>query len=209
MSAAIVPAGRRRPFDPRIVIGLVLVLASIGGVVMIVRAADRSVQVYSAAQTLPVGSRVTADDLVAVPARLGSASGRYLTSPPPAAGYIVTRSIGQGELVPMGALGTATSDRIATVVVPVSTAIATSIETGASVDVWAAPKAADRSFGPPSVIVGSATVARVVQPTGFVQSGAGTSLELRVPRDDVAAVLQALADEDSVSVVAVAEPVRG
>jgi SAF domain len=209
MSAAIVPARRRRPFDPRVAIGLVLVLASIAGVVAIVKSADRSVQVYSAAEALPIGTRITGDDLVAVPARLGAAAAKYLTAPPPASGYVVTRSIDKGELVPVAALGTAASETVATVVVPVSTAVATSIATGTSVDVWAAPKTTGQSFGPPAVIVSGATVARVVQPAGLVQSGSGTSLELRVQRDDIAAVLQALADEDSVSVVAVAEPVHG
>ena len=66
------PVPRRRPFaDPRLLIGLLLVAASIAATVGIVAAVDRRTQVYAAAGPLQPGQRIDASDLVARGVALG------------------------------------------------------------------------------------------------------------------------------------------
>lgn len=195
---------RRVPFDPRVLIGTLLVLASVGGVVAVVAANDRTVPVYAAAQALVPGTRITADAVRVSRVRLGGAEGRYLAGPLPSGGVVVTRSVAEGELVPLSALGAAASVTDVSVVVPLSTKPAATVGAGSVVDLWAAAKATGtgEKAPPPHVLVSGATVVRLVTPTGLIATASGATLEIELPREDVAAVLQAVADGESVSAVA-------
>jgi len=49
---------------------------------------------------------------------------------------------------------------------------------------------------------------RTIAPQGIVQAAQQNTVELQVPRGDVAAVLQAVADDARISAVAVSQPVH-
>lgn len=201
---------RRLRIDPRVVLGVVLVAVSTLGVTGVVQSLNRTVPVYRAAEPLVPGAHISAADLVATPVRLGPADPLYLTGPVPAAGYVVTRTIAAGEMVPLSALGSASAVDVASVVVDLSTRLSGSIVAGAVVDVWSAPRKAGSTteFGAPVVLVSGATVVRTIAPQGIVQAAQQNTVELQVPRDDVAAVLQAVADGARISAVAISEPVH-
>lgn len=199
---------RRLWFDQRLVIGVVLVIASVLGVVAIVTAADDSRLVYSAPATLSPGDVVYPGELEVSSVRLGEADGRYLSrGDVPSGGVVVTRSVSEGELIPASAVGSASSVRVASVVVPVGAELSHSIVPGAVVDVWSAALTEDRSFGPPAVLVGSATVVRELEPEGIMGDSRGHVVELLVPRERIARVLAAVVDGDAVSLVPVSIPV--
>src|SRR5690606_37652620 len=106
---------KKRAFwiDPRFVIGVVLVVASIAGVLMVVASADSSATVYDARGALSVGDRVTASDLVEQSVRLGAVSDKYVGADSiPAEGLVVTRSVAAGELVPVAAVGNSAGERL-------------------------------------------------------------------------------------------------
>lgn len=211
MVALALGARRRRvPFDPRVLIGILLVLASVGGVVAVVTANDRTVPVYAAAEALVPGTRLTADAVRVARVRLGGAEGRYLAGPLPSAGVVVTRSVAEGELVPLSALGAAASVTDVSVVVPLTTKPAATVSAGSVVDLWAAAKATGtgEKAPPPHVLVSAATVVRLVTPTGLVATATGATIEIELPREDVAAVLQAVADGESVSAVSLGVAVQ-
>jgi hypothetical protein len=65
----------------------------------------------------------------------------------------------------------------------------------------------DRRFGPPAVLVGSATVVRVLESKGLISDSRGHVVELLVPRDKIARVLEAVAGGDAISLVPVSIPV--
>lgn len=195
-------------FDPRLAIGVGLVIASVVGVFAVVTSSDNSVLVYSASATLNPGDRVYLKDLDVASVQLGQSEGHYLSqSDVPADGLLVTRSVSAGELVPASAVGSASSVRVASVVVRVSGELSHSIAPGAVIDVWSAAVTDDRRFGPPAVLVGSATVVRVLESKGLIADGSGHVVELLVPRDRIARVLEAHADGDSISLVPVSIPV--
>jgi hypothetical protein len=201
---------RRAPFDPRVLIGILLVVGSVAGVITVVAANDRTVPVYAAAEALVPGTRLTADSLRVARVRLGSAQERYLGAPLPRDGVVVTRSVAAGELVPLSALGAAASVTQASVVVPLSTKPAASVGPGSAIDLWAAAKATGtgEKAPPPHVLVSGATVVRLLTPSGLLAADRSATLEVEVPQEDVAAVLQAVADGDSVSAVALGAAVQ-
>lgn len=212
-SSTAVPKERRPRsfwFDPRFAIGLGLVVVSVLGVLGIVASADSSVQVLAARSTLVPGDRIDAGDLQVKSVRLGDLDAKYLAAADvPAEGLVVTRAVSAGELVPASAVGDRSGVRVASVVVVVQGSLPKSVTAGAVIDVWSASRADDRSYGPPSVLASSATVVRVIAPSGMVSAQSGDSVELLVPRGKIARVLQAIANEDAISLVPANLPAKG
>lgn len=205
--------GGRSPgrwLDARFVIGLVLVAASIAGVWFVVGGLDTSVAVYAARGPLQIGDRVGEDDLVATPVRMASAGTVYVTpgSLPPD-GLLVTRTVAAGELLPKAAVGSRAGASVTRIVVETAETLSGALGPGAVADVWAAPQTERGRFGPPAVLVGSASVVRVVEATGLMAGGKGQSVEILVPKDKVAAVLEAVANQDAIALVPVNVPLEG
>ena len=188
--------------DPRLIVGLALVLASVAGVYALVASAQTNTEVYLAKSTLAAGDVVHSGDLVASHVRLGDAASRYLSRDDvPADGLVVTRTVAQGELVPSSAVADSADAALTSVVVTAAGPLASSIGTGASVDVWTAPQIDHDAFGPPAVLVARAAVVHVDTDDTLVADHANVSIELRVPTSKTAAVLQAIADGDAISVL--------
>jgi hypothetical protein len=209
-------ARRRRPTpDPRLIVGIVLVVASVAGVVGIVASADRRVVVYAAAATLAPGDRVRADDLIARQVALDDASELYLTARDlDAAGLVATSVVRRGELVPRSALGSAAGSGSTTLVLPLAGGVSESVVAGATVDVWSSvgegtELESDASgFQPPTVLSSDAIVVRVIEADGLVSAADGPSVEVLVPRARVARLLQAIANGDALAVVPAGIPLN-
>ncbi|MCU1544115.1 MAG: hypothetical protein JWM50_1980 [Microbacteriaceae bacterium] len=200
-------AGRRFWFDPRFAIGLALIVASIVGVLLIVGAADTSVRVYAAREPLSPGDHIDAGDLVATSVRLDGAERLYLVPADlDSDGLVVTKPVAEGELVPASAVGSLDGVRMTSVVLGVNGRLAASVGPGSIVDVWSARSTSAGQFEAPAVVVASATVVRLVEDTGLVVDDRAMSVEVLVPRDRVARVLEALANDDAVSVVPASLP---
>jgi hypothetical protein len=203
-------ANTRRRFwvDPRFILGLALVVASIIGVSAVVAGSDRTVAVYAAKGPLAVGDVIDPGDLVETRVSLGSADSLYLSPARlPAAGLIVTRTVTAGELIPAAAVGTRMGEEVTSVVLDLSGRLSGALSAGSVVDVWSAPPDDGGGYGPPTVLVGRATIVRVLEPTGLIQSEGARSVEVLVPKDRVATVLEAVANEQAVSLIAVNSPI--
>ena len=191
-------------FDPRFAIGVVLVVISLVGVWLLVSGAERSIGVYAARAPLAVGDRVDASDFVLTPVRFDTADDLYLTPDSfPADGVLITRSIAAGELIPAAAVGTRAGVSLSSIVIEIDGTLATSIGPGAVVDVWSARQNGNGEFGPPSVLVGEASVVRLVEATGLIAGGTGQAIEVLVPKEKVAAVLESVANSDTLALVPV------
>lgn len=199
----------RFAFDPRLAIGLVLVLGSVGGVVAIVSVADETVQVYAATDALTPGDRITAGDLAVRNVRLDAASGLYLTPDDvPADGLIVARTVARGELVPAAAIGSVDGLRLTSVVLDVRGALSGSVQPGATVDVWAAVARQGGGFEPPAAIVPGATVVDLLASDSLVSGAQTTGVEVLVPKDTLARLLEAVAGDAAISIVPAGLPGR-
>ncbi|TQL47479.1 hypothetical protein FB562_0540 [Homoserinimonas aerilata] len=200
------PSGRRtrsRWFDPRLAIGLGLVVASVVGVMAIVTAADDTVTVYAADGTLAAGDVVTSGDLVERRVRLGELTGSYLA---PGGvvddGVVITRTVVKGELVPISAVGSADDVTSASIVVPVLGQLPRSVGEGSLVDLWAAGAGERGEYETPVLVASAATVVRIAEQEGIVSGGASVMVELMVPRGLTARILEAKADGDVLSIIA-------
>jgi hypothetical protein len=188
--------------DPRLLIGIVLVGVSTAGVWALVSGLDDSADVYAVRDTVTPGTRLHESDLSLESARLGETAKRYLTPGDlPEQGLVVTRTIGAGELVPASAVDAVDRADLATVVVPSRGALPSELQMGSTVDVWAAGELEQGGFEPPAVLVADAQIAGIHEPEGMVASSAGVSVELLIPREKVAALLQALAAGDAIDLV--------
>ncbi|WP_082462244.1 SAF domain-containing protein [Agromyces sp. Leaf222] len=187
--------------DPRLVIGIVLIAGSTAGVYALVSGLDDATEVYTATETLTPGDRIRPADLVVERVRFGSAEARYLEPDAvPEEGLIVTSTIRAGELVPLGAVDDVDRAGLATVVVTSRAALPEGVDRGSVVDVWSTRQLERGAVEPPSVLVPEAEVAAVTGSSGMVDSG-GVSVELLVPRERVAALLEALAADDTIDLV--------
>jgi hypothetical protein len=205
-------------FDPRFAIGLVLVVASVAGVVGLVSQANASVDVFAARTTLTPGEHVSASDLVPTSVRAGRIEKLYLrASQVPSSGVVITRAVAAGELIPASAVGSAAAAELTSIVVSVNSALAVSVGPGSRVDLWSAAQATNMpgeqtgvkpgGFEAPAVLVSAAIVVRVIEQKNLVATS-GASVELLVPKAGTASVLDAIANGAALSVVPVDLPLE-
>ncbi len=198
--------------DPRLWIGIVLVAASVVVGARVLAAADDTVQVWAAASDLGAGQRVGADDLVAQRVRFADtdALGGYFTVDDELpADLELTRSIGQGELLPRAAVGT--PDQTGLVEVPIAVEpelVPPGVEPGDVVDVYVvAPISADADGQQAALPDGPALTGATVVDAPELASSFGTSgkrqLVLGVPEADAPAFFALLARYDAPSLTVV------
>ena len=113
---------------------------------------------------------------------------------------VATRTITEGELVPAGAVGDAAKARTTSVVVRSAVDVPASVEAGTVVEVWSAPLLEQGEYDVPRILVADATVVSVTRDDSMI-GGGSASLELVIPRADVAATLAAMAGGSALSVV--------
>lgn len=199
------PTPRRRfALDLRLVLGLLLVAASVAAVTLLVGAADTRVVVYAADEALAPGDRIDADDLVERSVALDGAEELYLrVGAVPDEGFVVAQPVAAGQLVPVAAAGSVDGQRATSLVLQLAGPVSTVVETGTLVDVWGVTLLDGNETGAPVVLASQATVVRVLEDDGLVAgtAGAASTVEVLVPRSRVARLLQAIARGDALAVV--------
>ncbi len=209
MTASAPRPRRRFALDVRLLLGLLLVAGSVVAVMALVGAADARISVYAAAETLAPGDRIDADDLVERTVALDGAEDLYLrVGQIPDDGIVVAQPVAAGQLVPLSAAGSTDGVRATSIVLRLAGPVSTVVETGTLVDVWSVPAPggssldAEDAAGTPVVLVSGATVVRVLEEDTLIAGGGGGStVEVLVPRTRVARLLQAIANDDALSVV--------
>jgi hypothetical protein len=196
------PRTRRFWGDARFLLGVLLIALSIGGVWLVVSASRQTVPVYAAAHTIVPGQAIAPADLRVVDVALGSVGNAYVAPRSLAEGLVATRTIGEGELLPVDAVGAAAEARTTSVVIRTDSEVPASIAQGTRVEVWQAPPLDREQFDVPRILVADATVAAVTREDAMVGSAQAT-LEVVIPRSDVAATLAAQSDGSVLSVVPV------
>lgn len=190
--------------DPRLVIGIALVIASLAGVWLVVQQSSRTDTAWAATRTLLPGERVTSADVQQIEVRLPQSQDRYLAASDDPVGMVVASTVGQGEVLPLRALGTAVGEDRSAVVVDLQGALPSAVRSGSLVDIWTAAPTED-GYGPPAVLVDDAIVVGVVEDDGILASAA-RQLELLVPSGETGRLLEAMSNEHVLSVVPLAQP---
>ncbi|MHA7281674.1 SAF domain-containing protein [Arthrobacter sp. TMS2-4] len=188
--------------DPRLLIGLLLVLASTAGVIALLESQNTTTQVYSAREDLPVGSKLTEEDLVAVPVRLGDASGAYL----PVAdgipdGAVATRLVTRGELVPVTAVGRTDGLDRKPVGLTVEDPLPSGTAAGDRVDVWVSLRTDTNSYEEPRLLLEAAEVAELTVGESALGASSSTLVQVLVDDDAMPELLGALSNDARIAVV--------
>ncbi|MBT2475576.1 hypothetical protein J7E68_13605 [Microbacterium sp. ISL-103] len=187
--------------DVRFLIGIALVLLSVGGVWAVLSSAGTTTPVLQANRTLVTGEPLVSADFQVIEVNLGTLTDRYLAPQDLDSGSIASRAVEAGELMSKTAARPAAESRWTTIVVESSTGIPDDVVSGSVVDLWHAPTLDDRSTPePPRILVTGATVASVTKTEGML-AGSGTEVEVVIDRADVAEVLAAITGGSLVSVV--------
>ncbi len=192
----------RRPHwrDPRLGIGVVLVALAVALGAWTFAQADRTEPVYEARETITAGESLDEETLVLTRVRLAGLEERYLTPDALEPGSIATRTIGAGELVPVGAVGRAEHVRVRPMTI--TTTAATPVEAGMRVDLWVAARDPQtRDLGEPELIAPAVTVRSVTEDSSMFAAGGARAVELLVPEELVPAVLAAINGESAISLV--------
>jgi hypothetical protein len=132
--------GRARWLDPRLIIGVLLVLGSVVAGTRVIAAADHTVPVLVAATNLAPGQPLTPDLVEPRRVKLDGNLDRYLTGAV-GRGYVVVRAVGEGELLPRSSIAAASDDRAlryVTISLPAAE-VPVGLAGGDLVDVWEIP----------------------------------------------------------------------
>jgi hypothetical protein len=188
--------------DPRLLIGLLLVLASTAGVIALIDSQNTTTEVYSAGQDLAVGAALTRENLVAVPVRLGESADAYLAvSEGVPAGAVATRLITRGELVPAGALGVADELDRKPVGLTVENPLPTGTAAGDRVDVWVSLRTDTNTYDEPRLLLEAAEVAELTVGESALGASASTLVHVLVGEDAMPELLDALSNDARIAVV--------
>ncbi len=188
--------------DPRLLVGILLVLASVVGVVSLVGGADKTTEVYAARESITVGEPLTEDDVVRAKVRLGDTEKHYITVEEGLPeGLVALQRVGKDQLVPRESLGTADALDRKPVAVTVEQALPAQAVAGTRVDVWVAPPDAKNGFSEPKLLLPGAEIAQITEGATALGSVRRTVLMILVADDQMPALLGAQANEAKISVV--------
>lgn len=181
--------------DPRLVVGLLLLLTSVVAGARVVAAADASTPVWAAATDLGPQTVLREGDLTVRNVRLDAGLDRYVSaagSKP--VGLTLTRAVGAGELLPQAALAPAGGRDLRRVSVEVSTAAA--LQRGSVVEIYSVPDAAGGGAADKPAarrIVDEVTIADVGDSGRMLGSNSRRSVTLLLDSAEVQPVLDAVA----------------
>jgi len=202
-TAAMMRLRRPRWKDPRLIVGIVLVVASVlMGAVLVSRLSETTTVLVVKSAIVP-GDALDDAELTTVELRLGDQTDHYvgdLGAIPE--GAVATRAIQSGELLPLSAVGQASDVPLRPVVIPVEAAVAESVVPGATVELWhTAPAGDDGQNAQAGMLVPDAVVRRVDE--GSSLGMRSMSVEVLVPGDQLDEVLEVLSQDERLDVIGV------
>jgi hypothetical protein len=188
--------------DPRLLMGILLVLVSVAGVVFLVNSADRTTEVYAARDGIGVGEALTAENVVRAKVRLGETEQHYIPveSGLPE-GMVAVQRIAKDQLVPRASLGEVDRLDRKPVALTIDETLPSQAVEGARVDVWVARPDARNGYSEPKLLLPGAEIAEVTAGSTALGSTKTTVLMVLVEDSQMPALLGAQANEAKISVV--------
>lgn len=188
--------------DPRLLVGILLVLVSVAGVTFLVASADRTTEVFAARDGIAVGERLTPENVVRAKVRLGETETHYITAESGLPeGLVAVQRIGKDQLVPRASLGAVDQLDRKPVALTIEEILPAQAVAGARVDVWVAQPDARNGYSEPKLILPGAEIAEVANGSTALGSSKTTVLMVLVEDSQMPALLGAQANEAKISVV--------
>ena len=202
--SSVTAARLKRPSwrDPRLLMGILLVMVSVAGVVFLVNSADRTTEVYAARDGIGVGEALTAENVVRAKVRLGETEQHYIPveSGLPE-GVVAVQRIAKDQLVPRASLGEVDQLDRKPVALTIDETLPSQAVEGARVDVWVAQPDAKNGYSEPKLLLSGAEIAEVTAGSTALGSTKTTVLMVLVEDSQMPALLGAQANEAKISVV--------
>ncbi|NWL13371.1 hypothetical protein DM793_19070 [Paenarthrobacter nitroguajacolicus] len=188
--------------DPRLLIGVLLVLGSVAGVIALLGSADRTTQVYSAREDIAVGQVVTEADLSIVKVRLDEVEPSYVTVEHGfAEGKVALQRVAKNQLVPQASLGSADAVDRKPVAIAMEEELPAQAVPGTRVDVWVAMPGSNQAFEEPRLLLPSAEIAGMTSGSSALGAVKTTVVMVLVTDEQMPKLLGAQANKAKVSVV--------
>jgi hypothetical protein len=188
--------------DPRLLVGVLLVLASVVGVISLVGSADRTTEVYAARDSIAVGEKLTPDNVIRAKVRLGETEENYVMAESGLPeGLVAVQRIGKNQLVPKESLGKVDELDRKPVAVTIEETLPPQAVAGSRVDVWVALPDARNGFSEPKMLLSGAEIAQVSTGSTALGSSRNTVLMVLVEDSQMPALLGAQANQAKISVV--------
>lgn len=188
--------------DPRLLVGVLLVLVSVSGVIAVVGTADRTTQVYAARDGIAVGQTIRPEDLTVVKVRLDEVESGYLTVEGGVAeGKVALQRVEKNQLVPRKSLGQADALNRKPVAISVDDPLPAQAVPGAKVDVWVTMPGSQSAFGEPQLVLPGAEIAQVTAGSSALGASKSTVVHVLVTDEQMPKLLGAQANEAKLSVV--------
>ncbi|MET1021993.1 MAG: hypothetical protein ABWX69_07325 [Arthrobacter sp.] len=188
--------------DPKLLVGVLLVLASVVGVIALVGAADQTAEAYTAREAIAVGEKLTVDKLNRVKVRLGDVEQHYLTPATGLAdGLVAAQRIGKDQLVPRDSFGQLDSLDRKPVAVTIDDVLPPQAVAGSRVDVWVALPDTRNGFSQPSLLLPGAEIAQITPGSTALGSARSTVVMVLVADEQMPKLLGAQANKAKISVV--------
>ena len=164
--------------------------------------ADDTVAVLTAARPLAAGERLTSADVTSVRLRFDADADadRYLAGDgDEVTGSVLSRPVGQGELVPRAALGGTTESLVELPLGVDPGRVPAAVRTGSVVDVWVTPPAGQE--GSAELLLERVPVLAASRGAGAVSGTRQVVVGVR-PEEELTGIVSRLGEEASVLVVA-------
>jgi hypothetical protein len=196
--------GRPGWLDPRLLLGVLLVLVSVVVGAKVVAEADDTYAVWAVSHDLGPSSSLVAGDLVSKQVRIEGDPSTYVSAAGVAPiGWVLRRAVAAGELLPRAALSEPGAVSTRRVSVPVEPVVAADLADGAVVDVYVVPRPdGPRTASPLPVqrVLTGITVAKVERGgRGLAGSGARASVVLVLRSGPASPGTSAAAEPDEVT----------
>ncbi|MDQ1595177.1 MAG: hypothetical protein QOH40_1733 [Arthrobacter pascens] len=206
MSSSAVASGARlkKPSwkDPRLLVGVLLILASVVGVISLLGSADKTTEVFVAREAIAVGEKLTPDNVSRVKVRLGEVESHYITAESGMPdGLVAVQRIGKDQLLPRESLGAVDLLDRKPVAVTVQEALPEQAVAGTRVDVWVSMPDARNGFAQPKLLLPGAEIAQVSPGSTALGSSKSTVLMVLVGDEHMPSLLGAQANDAKISVV--------
>lgn len=183
-------------------VGVLLVLASVVGVISLVGSADQTTEVYAAKDSIAVGERLTTESVVRAKVRLGETEEHYITVEAGLPeGLVAVQRIGKSQLVPKESLASVDALDRKPVAVTIDEALPPQAVAGTRVDVWVAAPDARNGFSEPQLLLRGAEIAQLTDGSTALGSSRSTVVMVLVADSQMPALLGAQANQAKISVV--------
>lgn len=189
--------------DPKLLVGLALILLSVVSVIGVVRATNQTETFYALARDVPVGQKITVEDLREVDVRLSDSASRYMRNTQEIAeGMRAKDFLRSGELLRVDAVTTTDTDQHRKATVVLDSTVVSTFSAGDRVDIWISQKAENKNaYGSPEVVMQSAYISKVTSEESMIGSTGKSAVQLLVTEDALGKVLDATNNESKINLV--------